>query len=70
MPASMISAVTGSKASVSGISTATPLLEPRPGSRPITVPASTPTKHQSRFSGVSAVWNPSRTLSITEGPPR
>ena len=69
MPASMISAVTGSNASVSGSRTATPVVEPRPGSTPMTVPSRTPTKHQPTFSGVSAVSNPSMRLSSISSAP-
>src|SRR5690242_11856887 len=66
MPASMIRALTGSSVRVSGISTATPVLDPRPGSRPITVPTNTPMRHSSRFSGERAVWKPSRMLSTMD----
>src|SRR5687768_12323041 len=65
MPASMISPVTGSRPSVGGMRTATPVVEPSPGSTPITVPARTPMKHQSRFSTLSAVEKPSTRWSIT-----
>src|SRR5687767_8815561 len=65
MPASMIRPVTGSRPSVRGMRTATPVVDPRPGSTPITVPARTPMKHQSRFSTLSAVEKPSTRLSIT-----
>src|SRR4051794_27309925 len=65
MPASMIRPVTGSSESVSGRSTATPVVEPRPGSTPTTVPMSTPTKHHSRFSVDSAVEKPRTRLSST-----
>src|SRR4051794_10372384 len=63
MPASMIRPVTGSRDSVSGSSTATPVVEPRPGSTPMTVPTSTPMKHHSRFSTLSAVEKPRTRLS-------
>src|SRR4051794_41678354 len=65
MPASMIRPVTGSRESVRGSRTATPVVEPRPGSTPTTVPMSTRTKHQSRFSADSAVEKPSTRLSST-----
>jgi hypothetical protein len=51
MPASMISAVTGSKLNVIGRSIAIVAVGPMPGSTPTSVPSSTPTKHHSRFSG-------------------
>src|SRR4051812_11035306 len=63
MPASMIRPVTGSRDSVSGSSTATPVVEPRPGSTPMTVPTSTPMKHHSRVSTLSAVEKPRTRLS-------
>jgi hypothetical protein len=44
MPASMISAVTGSKLNVIGSSIATVAVGPMPGSTPTAVPSSTPTK--------------------------
>src|SRR5829696_4087347 len=65
MPASMISPVTGSRPSVRGMRTATPVVEPSPGRTPITVPARTPMKQKSRFSTVSAVEKPRTRLSIT-----
>src|SRR3712207_1262831 len=65
MPASMIRPVTGSSESVSGSRTATPVVDPRPGRTPMTVPTNTPTKHHSRFSRLSAVENPRTRLSIT-----
>src|SRR5829696_6253696 len=65
MPASMISPVTGSRPSVRGMRTATPVVEPSPGSTPMTVPARTPMKQKSRFSTLSAVEKPSTRLSIT-----
>lgn len=44
MPASMISAVTGSKLNVIGSSIATVAVGPMPGRTPTAVPSSTPTK--------------------------
>ena len=44
MPASMISAVTGSKLKVIGSSMAIVAVGPMPGSTPTSVPSSTPTK--------------------------
>src|SRR5688500_10508308 len=68
MPASMIRPVTGSRESVSGRSTATPVVDPRPGRTPMTVPTKTPTKHHSRFSTLRAVENPRTRLSSTSAP--
>src|SRR3954464_2692633 len=65
MPASMIRPVTGSSESVSGRSTATPVVDPRPGRTPMTVPTRTPTKHHSRFSRLRAVEKPRTRLSST-----
>lgn len=53
--------VTGSKLTVSGSSRATPVADPSPGNRPMTVPNATPTKHHSRFSGERAVEKPRST---------
>src|SRR5690625_2771692 len=67
MPASMISAVTGSMVKVTGKRIATPVAEPRPGIIPITVPSTTPMAHHRRFSGLMAVSSPSIRLSIIRG---
>ena len=55
MPASMISEVTGSNLKVIGSSIAIVAVGPIPGSTPTIVPRKTPTKHQSKFHGLSAV---------------
>ncbi len=54
MAPSAISAVAGGIEKVKGTSTATAMVAVRPGRAPITVPATTPAKASSRFSGVSA----------------
>jgi hypothetical protein len=51
-------AVVGSILKVMGSSSAMVAGGPRPGSTPIIVPKTTPTKHQKRFAGVSAIENP------------
>jgi hypothetical protein len=58
MPASMIIAAAGFIRKVSGRSIAMVAGGPRPGITPITVPSTTPTKHQSRFIGCSATEKP------------
>src|SRR5688500_4767064 len=55
----MISAVTAGKPKVIGSSIAMVAVGPMPGSAPTVVPSTTPTNPQKRFSGVSAVANPS-----------
>jgi len=58
MPASMISAVAGSRANVEGSSSAMAPTGPMPGSTPTMVPTTTPTKQASRFVGVMAMVKP------------
>src|SRR5688572_14241850 len=63
MPASIMRAVTGSIASVSGRRRATAVGEPKPGRSPVTVPNSTPAKQKKTLTGENAVWNPSTTCA-------
>src|SRR5918999_5081572 len=58
MPASMISAVTGSKLNVMGSSNAIVAVGPMPGRTPTSVPSKTPRKQKKRFSGANAVVMP------------
>src|ERR687895_813916 len=58
MPASMISAVTGSKLNVIGSSNAIVAVGPMPGRTPTSVPSKTPRKQKKRFSGANAVEMP------------
>src|ERR687895_1834801 len=58
MPASMISAVTGSKLNVIGSSNAIVAVGPMPGRTPTSVPSMTPRKQKKRFSGANAVEMP------------
>src|SRR5918998_5013992 len=58
MPASMISAVTGSKLNVIGSSNAIVAVGPMPGRTPTSVPSKTPRKQKKRFSGANAVVMP------------
>src|SRR6266850_3758467 len=62
MPASMISAPTGSKLKVIGRSMVMVAIGPIPGSTPISVPTMHPTNARPRFGSVSAVENPSARL--------
>src|SRR5262244_1451287 len=62
MPASMISAPTGSKLNVIGRSMVMVATGPIPGSTPISVPTMHPTKASPRLGSVSAVENPSARL--------
>src|SRR5687767_16008560 len=59
MPASMISAPTGGRLKVRGSSIAIAASGPMPGSTPTSVPTNTPMKQYIRFTGETAVWNPS-----------
>src|SRR5215213_4385724 len=63
MPASMMSDAVGESAKVIGRSMETVAVGPIPGSTPIRVPSSTPTKQKARLSGVSAVSKPSARLA-------
>src|SRR5688500_16733452 len=63
MPASMISAVTGSKLKVIGSSSAIVAVGPMPGSTPTAVPSATPRRQKKRFSRRSAVSMPRPRLS-------
>ena len=47
---------------VSGSNIAMVAAGPKPGNTPTMVPRITPTKHQNKFTGVSATENPSRRL--------
>src|SRR5215218_1946972 len=58
MPASMISAPTGSKPYVTGKSIAIVAIGPTPGSTPINVPTMQPRKARPRFCSVSATLKP------------
>src|SRR4051812_32853341 len=58
MPASMIIALAGLIRKVSGSSMAMVAGGPSPGMMPTTVPSSTPTKHQNRFTGWIASAKP------------
>src|SRR6218665_1588102 len=58
MPASMISEVAGGRWKVMGSSMAMVATAPMPGSTPISVPSSTPTKQNSRFCGSTATCRP------------
>src|SRR6266478_4942131 len=62
MPASMISAPTGSKLKVIGRSMVMVAMGPIPGSTPISVPTMHPMKARPRFCSESAVANPSARL--------
>src|SRR5687768_16916067 len=63
MPASMISAETGSKLNVIGSRSAIVAVGPMPGSTPTAVPSTTPMKQYSRFSRRRAVSSPSARFS-------
>src|SRR5688500_4360369 len=63
MPASMISAVTGSKLKVTGSSRAMVAVGPIPGRTPTAVPSATPSRQKKRFSRRSAVSMPRPRLS-------
>ena len=63
MPASMMMAPVGVREKVNGRSNAMVVTGPSPGSTPMSVPRNTPARHASRFSGVSAVANPSARCS-------
>src|SRR6266511_1800965 len=60
MPANRMKAAVGSTLKVIGSSSAMVSAGPRPGSTPIAVPSVVPTRHQSRFVGVSAIAKPLR----------
>src|SRR6267142_3896419 len=62
MPASMISAPTGSKLKVIGRSMVIVAIGPIPGSTPISVPTMHPIRHRPTLGSVSAVENPSARL--------
>src|ERR671910_404878 len=62
MPASMIIALVGFMPNVSGRRSATPDVDPMPGSAPIIVPRKAPASASARFVGVSATENPSHRL--------
>src|SRR4051794_25689007 len=71
MPANMMKALAGSRANVTGSSSATVMAGPRPGSTPTAVPSSTPISAYSRFIGVAAVAKPSSSedqTSMSEHP--
>ena len=55
----MMKAGIGSSAKVTGSSSATVSAGPMPGRTPTSVPRKTPSRAQSRFSGVRATLNPS-----------
>src|SRR5688500_1024301 len=63
MPASMISAVTGSKLKVTGSNRAMVAVGPMPGRTPTAVPSATPSRQKKRFSRRSAVSMPRPRLS-------
>src|SRR5687768_4077410 len=72
MPASMINAVTGSKLKVIGRSMAMVAVGPMPGSTPMIVPRSTPTKQKTMLIGVKAVSKPrprcaNRSIAVASG---
>src|SRR5262245_40350398 len=76
MPANRMNAAVGSTLKVIGSSSAMVSAGPSPGSTPIAVPSVVPTRHHSRFIGVSATAKPlsswanasmSRTLRQAEG---
>src|SRR3989442_7689858 len=58
MPAKRMNAAVGSTLKVIGRSSAMVSAGPRPGSTPIAVPSVVPTRHQTRFVGVSAIAKP------------
>src|SRR4029453_6929136 len=60
MPAKRMKAEVGSTLKVIGRSSAMVSAGPSPGSTPIAVPSVVPTRHQSRFIGVSATAKPLR----------
>src|ERR687894_158902 len=72
MQESMMMALTGGMAKVSGSRMAMPFAPPRPGSTPMSTPSTTPTSISSRFSGCSATAKPcsSRPISSIPGTPR
>src|SRR6478609_9354119 len=71
MPASMISAPSGSRLNVTGSSMAIVAIGPMPGSTPMSVPIRQPNRQNRRFSGVAAAAKPVPRLariSISELP--
>src|SRR5262245_37679051 len=58
MPANRMKAAVGSTLKVIGSSSAMVSAGPRPGRTPIAVPSVVPTRHHTRFIGVSATANP------------
>src|SRR5215471_3179654 len=60
MPANRMNAAVGSTLKVIGSSSAMVSAGPSPGSTPIAVPSVVPTRHHSRFVGVSATEKPLR----------
>src|SRR5205085_11511964 len=60
MPASMISAPTGGRPYVIGSSIAMVASGPMPGSTPISVPTSAPTRQSPRLVGVTAIEKPNQ----------
>ena len=67
MPQSRMMALVGFMPNVSGRRSATPDVEPMPGSAPTSVPSSAPAKAKSRLAGVSAIPKPE--VSV-QGSPR
>src|SRR5262245_15032806 len=59
MPANRMNAAVASTLKVIGSSSAMVRAGPSPGSTPMAVPSVVPTRHHSRFIGVSATLNPS-----------
>jgi hypothetical protein len=58
MPASMMSADTGSRYTVTGSRIATPVVPPTPGSTPISRPSTVPRRRNARRPGVASCSNP------------
>jgi hypothetical protein len=64
MPASMMMPASGGRKKVIGSSTAMVAVGPIPGSTPISVPSSAPSRQKARFAGVIASPKPSINRSI------